>query len=384
MKVHEYQAKELFRKYGVPVPEGAVAASPKEAADHVRAMGGRAVIKAQVHAGGRGKAGGVKVVSSPEEGEKYAAGLIGSRLVTHQTGPEGVPVDRVLVEELIDIARELYVSVIVEPSLRMPVMIASAAGGMDIEEVAAKTPEKIVQIAIDPVIGFQPYMGRKAARGLGLPQELVRPAGALFANLFRLFEGLDCTLAEVTPLAITADDRLLAADAKLAFDDDALRRHPELAELRDDRQEDPLDVEANRADVNYIRLDGEVGCMVNGAGLAMATLDIIGHMGSQPANFLDVGGGASEEQISRAFTIMLSDPKVKKVLINIFGGILRCDVAARGIVAGAREKGVDLPLVVRMRGTNAEEGRRILAESGLRVVIADNLQDAAQKVVQAA
>ncbi len=383
MKVHEYQAKELFRKYGVPVPEGAVAASPKEAADHVRAMGGRAVIKAQVHAGGRGKAGGVKVVSSPEEGEKYAAGLIGSRLVTHQTGPEGVPVDRVLVEELIDIARELYVSVIVEPSLRMPVMIASAAGGMDIEEVAAKTPEKIVQIAIDPVIGFQPYMGRKAARGLGLPQELVRPAGALFANLFRLFEGLDCTLAEVNPLAITADNRLLAADAKLAFDDDALRRHPELAELRDDRQEDPLDVEANRADVNYIRLDGEVGCMVNGAGLAMATLDLIGQMGSQPANFLDVGGGASEEQISRAFTIMLADPKVKKVLINIFGGILRCDVAARGIVAGAREKGIDLPLVVRMRGTNAEEGRRILAESGLRVVIADNLQDAAQKVVQA-
>ena len=383
MKVHEYQAKELFRKYGIPVPEGAVAASPKEAADHVRAMGGRAVIKAQVHAGGRGKAGGVKVVSSPEEGEKYAAGLIGSRLVTHQTGPEGVPVDRVLVEELIDIARELYVSVIVEPSLRMPVMIASAAGGMDIEEVAATTPERIVQIAIDPVIGFQPYMGRKAARGLGLPQELVRPAGALFANLFRLFEGLDCTLAEVNPLAITADNRLLAADAKLAFDDDALRRHPELAELRDDRQEDPLDVEANRADVNYIRLDGEVGCMVNGAGLAMATLDIIGQMGSQPANFLDVGGGASEEQISRAFTIMLSDPKVKKVLINIFGGILRCDVAARGIVAGAREKGIDLPLVVRMRGTNAEEGRRILAESGLRVVIADNLQEAAQKVVQA-
>ena len=383
MKVHEYQAKELFRKYGIPVPEGAVAASPKEAADHVRAMGGRAVIKAQVHAGGRGKAGGVKVVSSPEEGEKYAAGLIGSRLVTHQTGPEGVPVDRVLVEELLDIARELYVSVIVEPSLRMPVMIASAAGGMDIEEVAATTPEKIVQIAIDPVIGFQPYMGRKAARGLGLPQELVRPAGALFANLFRLFEGLDCTLAEVNPLAITADNRLLAADAKLAFDDDALRRHPELAELRDDRQEDPLDVEANRADVNYIRLDGDVGCMVNGAGLAMATLDIIGQMGSQPANFLDVGGGASEEQISRAFTIMLSDPKVKKVLINIFGGILRCDVAARGIVAGAREKGIDLPLVVRMRGTNAEEGRRILAESGLRVVIADNLQEAAQKVVQA-
>ena len=383
MKVHEYQAKELFRKYGIPVPEGAVAASPKEAADHVRAMGGRAVIKAQVHAGGRGKAGGVKVVSSPEEGEKYAAGLIGSRLVTHQTGPEGVPVDRVLVEEMIDIARELYVSVIVEPSLRMPVMIASAAGGMDIEEVAATTPEKIVQIAIDPVIGFQPYMGRKAARGLGLPQELVRPAGALFANLFRLFEGLDCTLAEVNPLAITADNRLLAADAKLAFDDDALRRHPELAELRDDRQEDPLDVEANRADVNYIRLDGDVGCMVNGAGLAMATLDIIGQMGSQPANFLDVGGGASEEQISRAFTIMLSDPKVKKVLINIFGGILRCDVAARGIVAGAREKAIDLPLVVRMRGTNAEEGRRILAESGLRVVIADNLQEAAQKVVQA-
>ncbi len=383
MKVHEYQAKELFKKYGVPVPEGTVAASPKEAADAVRALGGRAVVKAQVHAGGRGKAGGVKVVASAEEGQEFAAGLIGSRLVTHQTGPEGVPVDTVLVEELVDIAGELYVSIIVEHSVRMPVMIASEAGGMEIEEVAAGTPEKIVQFPIDPVIGFQPYMGRKAAYGLNLPRELVRPAGALFASLYRLFEGLDCTLAEVNPLAVTKDNRLLAADAKLSFDDEALGRHPELAELRDDRQEDPLDVEATRANVNYIRLDGDVGCMVNGAGLAMATLDIIQYMGSQPANFLDVGGGASEEQITKAFTILLSDPKVKKVLVNMFGGILRCDVAARGIIGAVREKGIDVPLVVRMRGTNAEEGQRLLADSGLRVIIADDLQEAAQKAVQA-
>ncbi len=383
MKIHEYQAKELFKKYGVPVPDGAVATSAKEAAEKTRAMGGRAVVKAQVHAGGRGKAGGVKLAASPEEAERFAARLIGSRLVTHQTGPEGVPVDKVLVEEPIAIAKELYASVIVEPSARCPVIIASEAGGMEIEEVAATTPERIVQIAVDPVIGFQPFMGRKLAYGINLPRDLVRPAGTLFANLYRLFESLDCSLAEINPLVITKDNRLLAADAKLSFDDDALGRHPELAALRDERQEDPLDVEASKAGVTYIRLDGDVGCMVNGAGLAMATLDIIKYMGSQPANFLDVGGGASEEQVATAFKILLSDPKVKRVLVNVFGGILRCDVAARGIVTAVKEKGINMPLVVRMRGTNAEEGQKILAESGLRVIIAKDLQEAAQKVVQA-
>jgi len=383
MKIHEYQAKELFKKYGVPVPDGAVATSAKEAAEKTRAMGGRAIVKAQVHAGGRGKAGGVKLAASPEEAERFAARLIGSRLVTHQTGPEGVPVDKVLVEEPIAIAKELYASVIVEPSARCPVIIASEAGGMEIEEVAATTPERIVQIAVDPVIGFQPFMGRKLAYGINLPRDLVRPAGTLFANLYRLFESLDCSLAEINPLVITKDNRLLAADAKLSFDDDALGRHPELAALRDERQEDPLDVEASKAGVTYIRLDGDVGCMVNGAGLAMATLDIIKYMGSQPANFLDVGGGASAEQVATAFKILLSDPKVKRVLVNVFGGILRCDVAARGIVTAVKEKGINMPLVVRMRGTNAEEGQKILAESGLRVIIAKDLQEAAQKVVQA-
>jgi succinyl-CoA synthetase beta subunit len=383
VKIHEYQAKEIFAKYGVPVPKGSVATSAKEAGEKTQALGGKAVVKAQVHAGGRGKAGGVKVVGSAQEAEQFAAKLIGSRLVTHQTGPQGVPVDKVLVEEPIGIAKELYASIIVEPSARCPVIIASEAGGMDIEEVAAKTPEKIVQIAVDPVIGFQPFMGRKLAYGLNLPRELHRPAGALFANLYKLFEGLDCSLAEVNPLVITKDNRLLAADAKLAFDDDALYRHPELAALRDERQEDPLDVEASKADVNYIRLDGDVGCMVNGAGLAMATLDIIKLMGSQPANFLDVGGGASEEQVAKAFKILLSDPKVKKVLVNVFGGILRCDVAAKGIVGAVKEKGMNVPLVVRMLGTNAEEGKKILAESGLRVIIANDLEEAARKVVAA-
>lgn len=383
MKVHEYQAKDLMKQFGVVVPKGSVATSPLEVAAKVQELGGRAVVKAQVHAGGRGKAGGVKVVNSAQEGEKFAAGLLGKRLVTHQTGPEGVPVNQLLVEEAISIAKELYLSIIVEPSLRGPVMIVSEAGGMEIEEVAAKTPEKIVQIPIDPVVGFQPFMGRKAAYALNLPAELVRPAGAMFASLSKLFHELDCTLVEINPLVITTDKRLLAADGKINLDDDALDRHPKLKELRDLSQEDPLDVEASQADVNYIRLDGDVGCMVNGAGLAMATLDIIKLMGAQPANFLDVGGGASEEQVRKAFKILLSDPKVKRVLVNIFGGILRCDVAAKGIINAVKEKGINVPLVVRMRGTNADEARKILAESGLRVTFANNLQEAAQAVVKA-
>ena len=383
MKIHEYQAKELFRKHGVATPEGSAASTAAEVEAAVKMLGGKGVVKAQVHAGGRGKAGGVRVAGSPEEARDFAEGLLGSRLVTHQTGPEGVPVDRVIVEETIGIEKELYASITIDPAERSAILIVSEAGGMDIEEVAASTPEKIARIPIDPVIGFQPYMGRRAAAALALPKALVRPGGALFANLYHMFESLDCSLIEINPLVITSDGRLLAADAKMDFDDDALGRHPDLAALRDTGQEDPLDVEAHEHDVNYIRLDGDVGCMVNGAGLAMATMDIIQYMGAQPANFLDVGGGASEEQVASAFRILLGDPKVKRVLVNIFGGILRCDIAANGIVSAVKEKGIDVPLVIRMRGTNAEEGKRILAESGLSVTVADDLQEAARKAVEA-
>ena len=383
MKIHEYQAKELFRKHGVATPEGRAASTAADVEAAVEALGGMGVVKAQVHAGGRGKAGGVKVAGSPKEARDFAEGLLGTRLVTHQTGPEGVPVERVIVEETIGIEKELYASITIDPAERSAVLIVSEAGGMDIEEVAASTPEKIERIPIDPIIGFQPYMGRRAAAALGLPKALVRPAGALFANLYDMFESLDCSLIEINPLVITSDGRLLAADAKMDFDDDALGRHPDLASLRDTGQEDPLDVEAHEHDVNYIRLDGDVGCMVNGAGLAMATMDIIKYMGAQPANFLDVGGGASEEQVASAFRILLADPKVKRVLVNIFGGILRCDIAANGIVNAVKEKGIDVPLVIRMRGTNADEGKRILAESGLSVTVTDDLQEAARKAVEA-
>ena len=383
MKIHEYQAKELFRKHGVATPEGRAASTAADVEAAVEALGGMGVVKAQVHAGGRGKAGGVKVAGSPQEARDFAEGLLGTRLVTHQTGPEGVPVERVIVEETIGIEKELYASITIDPAERSAVLIVSEAGGMDIEEVAASTPEKIQRIPIDPIIGFQPYMGRRAAAALGLPKALVRPGGALFANLYDMFESLDCSLIEINPLVITSDGRLLAADAKMDFDDDALGRHPDLAALRDTGQEDPLDVEAHEHAVNYIRLDGDVGCMVNGAGLAMATMDIIKYMGAQPANFLDVGGGASEEQVASAFRIMLADPKVKRVLVNIFGGILRCDIAANGIVNAVKEKGIDVPLVIRMRGTNADEGKRILAESGLSVTVTDDLQEAARKAVEA-
>ena len=383
MKIHEYQAKEIFRQYGVPVPKGSVATTAAEAAKATRDLGGRAVVKAQVHAGGRGKAGGVKLVNSPEEAERFAAGLLGRRLVTHQTGPEGVPVRKVLVEEPVDISKELYLSIVIDASARKPVMIASEAGGMEIEEVASKTPEKILRAAVDPTVGFQPFQGRSLAYGMNLRADLVRPAGTMMANLYKVFEALDCSLAEINPLVITKDNRLLAADAKLNFDDDALFRHAEVPKLRDLEQEDPLDVEASKYEVNYIRLDGDVGCMVNGAGLAMATMDIIKYMGAEPANFLDVGGGATEEQVSNAFSILLSDPKVKRVLVNVFGGILRCDVAAKGMVNAVQKKGINVPLVVRMRGTNAEEGQKILLQSGLKVAIANSLREAAEKVVAA-
>jgi len=383
MKVHEYQAKEIMARYGIAVPKGGVASSPEEARKLAQDLGGRAVIKAQVHAGGRGRAGGVKVVNSPQEAEGFASNLLGRRLVTHQTGPEGVPVRKLLVEEAIGIKKELYLGIVVDSGARLPVIMASEAGGMEIEEVAERTPEKILRSYIDATTGFQPFQGRQLAYGMGLTQELVRPAVDLMGKLYKLFEEKDCSLAEINPMVITEDNRLLALDAKLNFEDDALFRHPDIPPLRDTEQEEPLEVEASNADISYVKLDGDVGCMVNGAGLAMATMDIIKSKGSAPANFLDVGGGASQEQVYKAFKLLLADPDVKKVLVNLFGGILRCDVAASGIVQAVKERAVNLPIVVRMQGTNAAEGKAILAESGIKVIIADDLTEAADKAVSA-
>ena len=383
MKIHEYQAKALLAQYRVPVPPGRVASTPQEAAEVARKLGGKVVIKAQVHAGGRGKAGGIRLADSPGEAEKIAGEMLGSRLVTHQTSAEGAPVNKVLVEKAVQAPKELYLGIVIDGSAQMPVVMASEAGGMEIEEVAATTPEKIVKEYIDPVIGFQPFQGRRLASGIGLAGKQVRAVVAIISGLCKLMQEKGCSLVEINPLVVTEDGELLALDAKVNFDDEALFRHPDLQELRDDSQEDPLDVKAREYDINYIKLDGDVGCMVNGAGLAMATMDIIQIMGASPANFLDVGGGANEEKISQAFKLLVSDPKVKRVLVNIFGGILRCDVAARGIVAGAREVAVAIPVVVRMRGTNVEEGRKILEESGLDISFASNLKGAAEKVVAA-
>jgi succinyl-CoA synthetase beta subunit len=341
------------------------------------------VVKAQVHAGGRGLAGGVKVVTSPQEAEAVAQGLLGSRLVTHQTGAEGVPVNQVLVEEPAQISKEFYLAVIIDSGARCPVVMASEAGGMEIEEVAATAPEKILRANVDVVIGLQPHQCRALAYGMNLPAELIRPAATLIANLYKLFEAKDCSLAEINPLALTADGQLVALDAKLNFDDDALSRHSDIQALRDPEQEDPLEVEASKFDIAYVKLDGDVGCMVNGAGLAMATMDSISMAGAMPANFLDVGGGASEEQVAQAFRLLLSDPQVKRILVNVFGGILRCDVAARGIVAACQEASARVPIVVRMLGTNADEGKEILAESGLGITLVDDLTEAALQIKQA-
>lgn len=380
MKVHEHQAKSILAEFGVPVPRGQVATAPAEARDIAAKLGGKVVIKAQVHAGGRGKAGGIKVAESPQQAEAAASALLGKRLVTHQTSPQGVPVNAVLVEEAMAVSRELYLGIVIDPGSRMPAIMASEAGGMDIEEVAAKTPEKIIKVFVDPVTGFQPFQGRKLAYGMNLDAAQIRPAGTLIANLFRAFMGKDCSLAEINPLVVTADGRLLALDAKLNFDDNALFRHPEVAALQDISQEEPLEVAASKGGSTYIKLDGDVGCMVNGAGLAMATMDVVKTMGAEPANFLDVGGGASVEQVTNAFKILLSDPNVKKVLVNIFGGILRCDIVANGVIAASRESPIKVPVVVRMRGTNVEEGLRLLAESGLPVQLASDLKDAAKKI----
>ncbi len=383
MKIHEYQAKEILAKYGVPVPRGGVASTPAEAKEIASQLGGAVVIKAQVYAGGRAKAGGIKTAQSPEEAERLASQIIGRQLVTHQTSPEGVPVEKVLVEEAVASKRELYLGIVIDSATGLSVIMASEAGGVDIEEVAAKTPEKILKAYIDPIIGFQPFSGRRLAFGMNLEPEQIRPVTQLIGDLYRAFEERDCSLAEVNPLVVATDGRLLALDAKLNLDDNALFRHRDYAELRDPGQEDELELEASKHNISYIKLDGEVGCMVNGAGLAMATMDIIKLMGAEPANFLDVGGGASEEMVTKAFIILLSDPKVKAALINIFGGILRCDIVARGVIEAAKQIEIKVPVVARMRGTNVEQGMQLLAESGLPIILAKDLKDAAEKVVAA-
>ena len=384
MKIHEYQAKELLGKYGVAVPRGRVTDNAAEAAAIAAELGGKAVIKAQIHAGGRGKGGGVKLASDARQAETLAKQILGMQLITHQTGPEGQKVRKVLVEETAAIARELYLGIVIDRAAAGPVFMASAAGGMEIEEVAAKDPAAILRASFDPDRGLQPYQARELAFGLGLPAEAIGAATKLMMALARAFVALDCSLAEINPLILTTDNRVVALDAKINFDDNALFRHPELKELRDINEEAPLEVEASRYGLNYIKLDGNVACMVNGAGLAMATMDIIKYAGGSPANFLDVGGGASAEQVQHAFEILLRDANVKAVLINIFGGILRCDTLANGVVEAARAVGLDRPLVIRMEGTNVEQGRAILAQSGLPVIVAEGMKDAAEKVVAAA
>ncbi len=381
MKIHEYHAKDIFARYGIPIPKGRVAATPDEAAEIAEELGGRAVVKAQVHAGGRGKAGGIKVVNSPAEAAEAAEALIGSTLVTFQTGPEGAPIGSVLVEEVVNVETELYVGMAIDGAAEGIVAIASAAGGMEIEEVAETTPEKIITVAVDPALGLQPFQGRKLAYGLGVAPELNRPVAGLMSSLYKLFEENDCSLVEINPLGVTADGRALAMDAKISIDDDAMFRHRDLAGLRDVDQEDPLEVEASEFDINYVKLDGDVGCIVNGAGLAMATMDVTHATGASPANFLDIGGGADEAKVSKSLEIVLSDESVKRVLVNIFGGILRCDIAARGFVMAAEKSPEKMrPMVVRMLGANADEGRRIMADSGLDVVLVDDLNQAAQAI----
>ena len=382
MKIHEYQAKSVLARFGVPVPRGQVAFTAAEAADIARRLGGDiAVVKAQIHAGGRGKGGGVKIARSPEEAEQLARQMLGMTLVTHQTGPEGKKVGRLLIEEGLQIERELYVSIVIDRAFACPVVIASAAGGMDIEEVAASEPEKILREYVDRRTGIVSFQARKLAFGMGLPAAFTAKFVKLLDSLYRAFIETDASMIEVNPLILTKGGDLLALDAKVSFDDNALYRHADLKELRDVNEEEPLEVEASKFSLNYIRLDGNIGCIVNGAGLAMATMDIIKLAGGEPANFLDVGGGANAEQIKNAFRILMADKNVKAVLINIFGGILRCDVLAQGVIAAVTELGVPVPIVVRMEGTNVEEGKRMLRESGLSFTTADSMGEAAEKVV---
>ncbi len=383
MKIHEYQAKQLFKKYGVPVPAGGAAFSVEEALAAAAGLGGYpVVVKAQIHAGGRGKGGGVALARSAEEVKQAAGRILGMTLVTHQTGPAGRRVGKVLVEQGLNIQKELYLGIIPDRGSAQIVLMASEAGGMDIEEVAARSPEKIIKVFVNPLLGLQGYHCRQLAFGLNLPAAAAKSFTPMIQHLYRLFMEYDCSLVEINPLVITADGALIALDAKLTFDDNALFRHKDVLELRDLDEENPLEVEASKFNLNYIALDGNVGNMVNGAGLAMATMDIIKLAGAEPANFLDVGGGASAEMVENGFRIILSDENVKGILINIFGGILRCDTLARGVVEAAAKTGIKVPVVVRMEGTNVEEGRRILAESGLNLITAADLKDAAAKVAQ--
>ena len=385
MRVHEYQAKQLLAEFGIPVPRGGVARTTAEARRIAVDLGGEVVVKAQVHAGGRGKAGGIMMVSSPDEAEQAAKRMIGSRLVTHQTSRQGVPVSAVLVEEAIHIERELYLGVVIDNTAGMVVIMASEAGGMDIEEIAATSPDKILKAHIDPALGIHPYRARRLAFDLNLAPAQIRPATEIISNLYKLFEAKDCSLAEMNPLAITSDGRVLAADAKLTFDDNASYRQRAVVELRDIEQEDPLEVDAkSRGIENYVKLDGSVGCIVNGAGLAMAVLDLLKQVGGGAANFLDIGTLNDPDRVVQAFQILASDPDVKAVLVNIFGGMARVDIIAQGIVAAANQMEIGVPVIVRLAGTNVEQGERILNESGLHLIRAYSMQEAAQKAVEAA
>jgi succinyl-CoA synthetase beta subunit len=381
VKIHEYQAKAILARHGVPVPRGEVAFTPAEAGEIARRLGGTVVVKAQIHAGGRGKGGGVKLAKSADEAERIARDMIGMRLVTHQTGPDGRIVARVLVEEGLEIARELYLGLVIDRAAERPVMMASPAGGMEIEKVAEDTPHLIFKEYIDPATGFLPFQARKLGFSVGLDPVQVARAAKLMTAIYDAFRATDASLVEVNPLIVTRPGELVALDAKMNFDDNALYRHPDIKELRDLAEEDPLEIEASKFSLNYIRLDGNIGCMVNGAGLAMATMDIIKLAGGEPANFLDVGGGATAEQIRNAFRILMSDENVCGVFINIFGGILRCDVLAEGVIAAVRELAVRVPIVIRMEGTNVEDGKRMLRESGLDFTTADTMDEAAASVV---
>ena len=385
MKIHEYQGKALLREYGVPVPRGIVARTAEEAEAAAKELGTDVVVvKAQIHAGGRGKGGGVKIAKSAEEAKQLAEQMLGMMLVTHQTGPEGREVKTLLIEEGLPIDREFYLAVTLDRVTGRNVFMASSAGGMDIEKVAEETPELILKETIDPSVGLRPFQARKLAFGLGIPNDLVNQAAKFMLTLYDAYEKMDASLLEINPFLLTKDKRLIALDAKVNFDDNAMFRHKDYAELRDLNEEEPLEIEASKYDLNYIKLDGNIGCMVNGAGLAMATMDIIKLAGGEPANFLDVGGGASQERVEQAFKILLADDNVKAVLINIFGGIVRCDMVANGVVAAAKNLGVSIPIVARLEGTNVEEGRRVLHNSDIGIIPATTMADAADKVVSAA
>jgi succinyl-CoA synthetase beta subunit len=384
MNIHEFQAKQILGHFGASVPKGNPASTPEEAAKAFEALGlPKAVIKAQIHAGGRGKAGGVKLIASAAEARDFAAKLLGKPLVTHQTGPEGRIVRRVYIEQASEVARELYLAMVVDRKAESVAVIASTEGGMEIEEVAAKTPERILTEPVDPVIGLAGFQARKIAFALGLRDKQIGQFGALVAALYRAFIETDASLLEINPLVVTKDGTVLCLDAKMSFDDNALFRHPDIRELRDANEEDPAETDAAKFDLSYVHLDGNIGCMVNGAGLAMATMDIVKYYGAEPANFLDVGGGANSEKVAAAFRILLSDERVKAVLINIFGGIMQCDVLAQGVVDAAREVKLSIPLVVRMEGTNVDKGKQILKDSGIKVIAANDMADAARRVVEA-